>query len=231
MTPCNRRFGLAVCTLAGLLTLQASWAGALTLTLRSGTPVPTQVDPSITYLVEPSGACGVGFPAAFGPADFAAAVGGPNAWSVPAYPVWNQGLKCDPAANWVSTSAGLPSRSALYAIQFVIQDPCCIKSATLDFCWSVDDFLGDPTGPNPAGVYLNGIPLPSISGGNYLTESQVSGVDITKLVHCGTNTLYVYDRDAGCAVAGVRFSATLQINKCDTPVQSTTWGRLKTLYH
>ena len=86
----------------------SSTGATLTLTLRSGTPAPTAPDPNITYLLEPTGLCGAGFPAAFTPADFAAAVAGPNALSIPPYFVWNPSLQCDTLAHWISSVPARP---------------------------------------------------------------------------------------------------------------------------
>jgi len=60
--------------------------------------------------------------------------------------------------------------------------------------------LGDTV--NPAGVYLNQVPIPAINGGSYATMSTVSGIDVTGILHCGTNTLHIYNRDLACAVSG-----------------------------
>ena len=233
MTP---RYGspvLAMSLFMALLFAGATTSMASTVTLRSGNVPPTAPDPPITYYAEPSGNCAVPFATAFGPADFAAADAGPPAWSVPSYSVWVPSLWCDPAANWISTSASLPSRSALYSIPFNVPlpDPCCIKSASIEFCWAADDILGDPAaygGPNPLGVYLNGVPLP-IAGGNYAAATDII-VDITTLLHCGPNRLYVYNRDLGCAVAGTIFSATINYSECVTPARPMTWGAVRALY-
>ena len=233
MPPRYRTSVLAVSLLLALSSAGVTNSLAATLTIRSGSVPPTATDPVITYLVEPSGNCTVPFAAPFGPADFAAADAGPPAWSVPAYSAWVPSLWCDPAANWISTSASWPSRSTLYSVPFNIPlpDPCCIQSATLEFCWAADDILGDPAsfgGPNPLGVYLNGTGLP-IAGGNYGAATMVI-VDITTLLHCGQNRLYVYNRDLGCAVAGTMFSATINYTECITPVRRSSWGALRSLY-
>jgi hypothetical protein len=233
MTPRYRIPVLAVSLLLALSSACVTNALAASITIRSGSVAPTALDPAVTYLVEPSGSCATPFAAAFGPADFAAADAGPAAWSLPAYSAWVGSLWCDPAANWVSTATTWPSRSALYSIPFNVPlpDPCCIQNATLDFCWAADDILGDPAsvgGPNPLGVYLNGTGLP-IAGGNYGAATRVI-VDITGLLQCGDNRLYVYNRDLGCAVAGTMFSATINYTECITPVRRSSWGALRTLY-
>lgn len=224
---------LAVSLLLALVFVGATESVASSITVRSGNVPPTALDPAVTFLVEPSGNCNTPFSAPFGPADFAAADAGPAAWSVPAYAAWVPSLWCDPAANWVSTAPGWPSRSALYSIPFDVSlpEPCCIQNATIDFCWAVDDILGDPAsagGPNPLGVYLNGTALP-IAGGSYAAATRVI-VDITTLLRCGQNRLYVYDRDLGCAVAGAMFSATINYTECITPARRPSWGALRTLY-
>ena len=232
MKACHRFARFTTVLLAGMLAFQVASAATLTLTLRSGTPLPTAPDPNITYLLEPSGLCGAGFPTVFTAADFAAAVAGPNALSIPPFFVWNPSLQCDTLAHWISSPPAQNPRSALYAIHFNVPAPCCIGKAVMSFCWSQDDFLGDLPigGPNPAGVYINGAPVPAIVGGSYSAESSIAGVDITGLVHCGDNVMYVYDRDAGCAVAGVLFSSTIDITSCITPTPGTTWGKVRRMY-
>ena len=94
-----------------------------------------------------------------------------------------------------------------------------------------DDLLGDSgsfPGPNPLGVYLNGVGLP-IAGGGYTAEQGII-VDITSTLHCGRNRLYVYDRDAGCGVAGAIFTAKIDYTECITPATQTSWGRVRAIY-
>jgi hypothetical protein len=233
MTPRYRISVLAVSLMMALMSVGVTGSDAASITIRSGSVAPTALDPAITYLVEPSGSCAVPFGAAFTAADFAAADAGPAAWSLPAYSAWGTSLWCDPAANWISTAVTWPSRSTLYSVPFNIPlpEPCCFESATLDFCWMADDILGDPAspgGPNPLGVYLNGTGL-GIAGGNFTTATRII-TDITTLLRCGDNRLYVYNRDLGCAVAGVMFSATINYTECITPVRRATWGSLRSLY-
>ena len=83
---------------------------------------------------------------------------------------------------------------------------------------------------NPAGLHLNQTPIPAVQGGNYATELSVSGIDVTNLVHCGLNTLHIYNSDVGCAVSGVNFSATLRLEECIVPVTPSTWGGMKATY-
>lgn len=232
MTPRYRIPVLAVSLMMALSFVGVTKSEAASITVRSGSVAPTALDPAITFLIEPSGNCGQPFGAAFTAADFAAADAGPFAWSVPANGFWTPTLWCDPLANWIATAPGWPPRSALYSVPFIIPlpDPCCIQSATLDFCWMADDGLGDPAGngPNPLGVYLNGTGL-GLAGGNFTTATRII-TDITALLHCGNNRLYVYNRDLGCSIAGTNFSATINYTECVTPVRRATWGSLRTLY-
>ena len=228
MSLCHWR-GLAVSSL--LLVLTASSALATSVTVRSGNVAPVAQEPAITYLVEPSGQCTQPFAAPFTAADFAAADAGPFAWSVVGHGAWGS-LTCDPAAGWISTGPGLPSRSALYSIPFTVDipDPCCIQSAKLDLCWMADDTTGDQGfgGPNPFGLYVNGVAVP-FPGANYATPTQ-GNADITALVHCGQNHLYIYNRDLGCAVSGINFSATITYTECVTPARTSSWGQVRALY-
>jgi hypothetical protein len=216
-----------VLALAGVVAL-SSVGHAATIVLRSGNAPVGQPDPLIRYLVEPSGSCGVGFPAAFTAADFAAARTGPNANVVNPYPVWGASLACDPQARWIAPDPNLAPRSALFAYDFLVADPCCYDKVTLDLCWIVDDWLGDLDSGINTGVYLNGVPLP-ITGGNHSTDTHAI-VDVTSIVHCGPNTLYIYNRDAGCVVSGLIFSATLDLRECLTPTSPGTWGKVKAQY-
>ena len=214
-----------------VLLLMSPAAFAATVTLRSGNVPPGNLEPAIRYLAEPSGVCATPFPAPFTPADFAAADAGLQAWSVIGHGAWGT-LTCDPAANWISTSPALPSRSALYSVPFTIDifDPCCIGSAKLDLCWMADDTTGDLGwgGPNPAGLYINGIPV-TFPPANYATPTQAV-VDILPYVRCGPNHLYIYNRDLGCAVSGINFSATITYTECVTPANGSTWGQVRALY-
>jgi len=232
MNACSRRL-LVLGLLSTLALAGASNSGATTIQLRSGNVAPTNPEPAITVLVEPSTLCATPFATLFTAADFAAADAGPPAWSVPAHPAWGQSLWCDPLAGWISTAPGWPSRSALYSVPFnvPVPDPCCLESATLDFCWMADDILGDPAaagGPNVLGVYLDGVPMP-IAGGNYSVGTRVI-VDIKNYLHCGQNHLYIYNRDLGCAVAGINFSAQVNYKECFTPAKASTWGAVRALY-
>jgi hypothetical protein len=227
----NRRAAVFV-LVAFALASSAIESGAATITLRSGNVPPPAQDPSITYLVEPQNACQVPFPNAFTPADFAAADAGPPAWSVLPSSAWTPQLVCDATPNWISIDQNRKQRSALYSMAFNVDvpEPCCIQYAQIYLCWMADDGLGDAAygGPNPLGVYLNGVGLP-IAGSGYTTEHGII-VDITSTIRCGENRLYFYQRDAGCGVAGVIFNATIDYNLCVTPSERTSWGRVRATY-
>jgi hypothetical protein len=236
MFPCSKPRALVVGLTAAWLLAGTIDSGATSIVLRSGNITPPALDPTITFLVEPNFSCTTPFPAPFTAADFAAADAGPSAWAVVARNEWTPTLQCDPAANWISIDPQSSQRSALYSIPFTVNvdvaDPCCIQYAQIYFCWMADDLLGDSgsfPGPNPLGVYLNGVGLP-IAGGGYTTEQGII-VDITTLLRCGENRLYVYDRDAGCGVAGAIFTAQIDYTECVTPTKQTSWGRLRATYH
>jgi hypothetical protein len=90
-----------------------------------------------------------------------------------------------------------------------------------------DDLLGDPI--NPAGVYLNGNALP-ITGGNYATQTIVSGVDVLSYLKCGKNTIYIYNRDLACTVSGINFLVGISGEECVTPAPAPSWGSVKATY-
>jgi hypothetical protein len=220
-------------TLARLLLLAVvlvapTSADAVVLVLRSGNATPGNPDPLVSRY-DLANSCGVGWPSAFTAAEFAAADAGPPAVVLSyIHPAWAPSLACDPLARWVGVAPGADPISTLFAIDFELPDRCCYDSATLDFCWMADDGLGD--GVNPAGVYLNGTPLAAITGGNFAAPTTVTGIDILPLVHCGTNTLYVYDRDVACAVSGAIWSAQLKLEECTTPARPSSWGGVKATY-
>jgi len=185
-------------------------------------------DSQITYLQESSNFCCSEF-GPFTSADFLAARTGPHAYVRPVYSGWIAGLTCDPTAQWISESAANDSHTSLYAISFDVAT-CCIAHAELTFCWAADDSLGGAT-YNTAGVYLNELPLNSISGGGPGVETSVGPVDVSSLVHCGSNTLYVYDHDTAWVISGVLFNAEINITECATPTELTTWSTIKAMYH
>ncbi|MEP7027278.1 MAG: hypothetical protein ABI960_01665 [Candidatus Eisenbacteria bacterium] len=234
MLACSSRRALVMGFTAGWLLAGTIASAATSIVLRSGNIAPPAQDPTITFLVEPNNSCTTPFPAAFTAADFAAADAGPQAWSVTPSTSWTASLQCDPAANWISIDQNRKQRSALYSIPFTVDvpNPCCIQYARIYFCWMADDLLGDSgsfPGPNPLGVYLNGVGLP-IAGGGYTTEQGIF-VDITSTLRCGENRLYVYDRDAGCGVAGAIFTAQIDYTVCFTPAKGTSWGGVRATYH
>jgi len=202
---------------------------AETIVLRSGNAPLGNADPLIR--MSPGGG---GTPLSSDPFTedyFNRACAGPNSIVCQPHGAWLQQLSCDPDARWIGVDAEATPASALYCHVFEVES-CCIEQARLDFCWVTDDALGDTGfgGGNPDGVYVNGVAVsPSITGGSYATESLVS-VDVTGLVHCGTNELHVYNRDAGFVVSGVMFSATFELTECATPVESSSWGVIKSLY-
>lgn len=204
-------------------------ASGETIIVRSGQAAIGFPDPSFTYLAGGPVVPLSGAP--FTAADFTASLSGPPAIVVPPYGgAWLPSLTCDPLAKWISVDGMWGPASALFGTVLDVHT-CCILSAKLTFCWSADDYLGDAAagGPNPAGVYFNGVPIPLFSGGSYATET--SGVvDITSMIHCGANTLHVYDRDGAAVVSGVMFSAIVEIMECTVPTRSTTWGGIKALY-
>lgn len=223
-----RRALRAIPTLVAALCLSAAPAHALALYAFSGNTAAGNPDPIFRRL-DLATSCGIGAAAAFTAADFAAANSAPPAVRLSyIHPAWGTSIPCEPNASWIGVDALATPRSALYSVDFNVPAQCCFTAAYLDFCWLVDDALGDAI--NPAGIYLNGFPIPAVAGGNYSTETAMGGIDVTPYVKCGVNTLYIYDRDLGCAVSGVMIGAMLQINECVTPTEGTSWGSVKATY-
>ncbi len=205
----------------------ATPASAFSVTLHSGNGPAGGPDALVKRLNVPA-PCSNGFAAPFTAADFAAADAGPPAIVLTfVHPAWGQVLPCDPTAKWIGNDPNATPTSALYAIDFDLPDPCCLSSAKLGMCWMADDILGDPI--NPAGVYLNGNPLP-IAGGNYAAQTVAAGVDVLADLKCGKNTIYIYNRDLACAVSGINFLINIAGEECATPAPGSSWGHVKALY-
>lgn len=198
--------------------------------LRSGNAPVGNPDPQINLLAGSGATPLSALP--FTAADFSAACGGRSAIVINPHPAWLQQLACDPQARWIGVDPFGTPTSALYCQAFDVKT-CCIQSAILNFCWAGDDALGDGIygGPNLDGVYINGVPVaPSINTGSYAAQTQVGGVDVASLLHCGTNYLQIYNRDAALVISGIVYSAMIDITECAVPTQSTTIGQVKAIY-
>lgn len=171
----------------------------------------------------------------FQTSDFNTACTGPYAAIATAYPgAWTPNLNCDPDARWIASSVDPScfgaSVSVLYCAEFSV-DSLCTVADSIRVCWVVDDGLGDPVGngPNQDGVYINGVSLGSaFSGGNYAVETSAVAYNVPLLP--GLNKLQVYQRDLGCAVAGIMLSCTVYTNCGPVAVQEKTWGSIKSMY-
>lgn len=147
------------------------------------------------------------------------ACNGPFAVVVAPHSSWGNALDCDPDARWINHAAGpallgFPAKSVLYCHPFIVSDAFSFDTACLTFCWMVDDSLGDPAnGPVPIGVFLrNGAgqvtPVPALSGGNNSTDSGPITVTLPPgALTAGGNQLLIYQRELGCSVSGVIYSA------------------------
>jgi hypothetical protein len=202
-------------------------ADALTVVMRSGNAAPGSPDPLISRF-DLATSCGIGWPTPFSAAEYAAADAGPPAIVLSfIHPAWTPSLACDPLAQWVGVAPTADPISTLFAQDFFLPDTCCYSSAKLAFCWMADDGLGDAIN---AGVAINGTPIPPLTGGNFAAPTSDSGLDILSLLHCGRNTLYVYDRDVACAVSGAIWTARIDLVECITPVRPSSWGGVKATY-
>ncbi len=199
-----------------------------TITFRTSGPcVKGCLDPNWTYIGGPAHAPLSA--TAFTAADFAASLAGLAPFVVSRDLSWLASLACDPLAQWIAVDSNRLPKSMLLGHRFDVST-CCIASASLTFCWAADNYLGDSIagGANPSGVYLNEVALP-IDGGGFSTETSVS-IDVTGLVHCGSNEFHVYLRDAVGSVSGAMFTATLVITECTVKTEHSTWGKVKALY-
>ncbi len=217
------RFGIGA--IAAGLVAGGAMGASQTITLRSGQVggfpgVAGQPDDIVTFRPgTPGGAPASG--SAFGAADFVGANTGGPAHVINPVSVWAPGIS-DPLARWInwdgyfSNPDGTPGSgngvagSVLYAVPFTVTLGS-VSSATISIEFAVDDYLGDFLygGPNPDGLYINGIPT-GYSGGNYATPT-THFQNITGMVTPGLNYMYLYQRDAGFGVSGVIFSATIDV--------------------
>lgn len=192
-------------------------------------------DDSFNYFA-PNNQCGQAILSTpFSAADFDRACAGPDAVVIDSYsPPWVAGLDCDPDARWIASgmvpgSCYGEALSVLYCAPFPSE---CTIADSIRVCWAVDDFLGDQPsypGPNPGGVYINGVDLgPAFSGPG--AGQQYTAVAYNVPLNSGANSIAVYQRDAGCAVSGLILSASIYTSCNPTPVKLGTWGKVKSLY-
>lgn len=226
----------------GLVTLLASTTSALATTTIIRTGQTAGAPGSCSNLDDtfrsyaPNVNCGQPIVSApFQAADFAAACAGPQAVVIsPASLPWIASLPCDPDARWIGSSV-IPGScygagvSVLYCAPFSSQ---CTMADSIRICWAVDDFLGDDPsfgGPNPGGVYINGVDLgPAFSGPG--SNPQYSAVAYNVPLNLGANNLEVYQRDAGCSVSGLILSAVVYSDCSGVPTESTSWGSIKSTF-
>ena len=175
-----------------------------TITVRSGNGAIDDFDSQVLYL---EGPLDTEFPNSFVPADFQAAREGGAAYIIYPNGFWTGTLPADPSAQWVSTNfTGYNGAStALFAIEFVV-GTASPDASQLELYFAVDNLLG--AGPNE-GVYINGVPLASSTGGGYGSQFHFS-VDVSGLLHAGSNWLYLNAGDQG-GPAGLIFSAEFSI--------------------
>ncbi len=202
--------------ITSIAVLIAAISVATTMTMAQATPSPIVLisgngplgtpDPTITMLVGPANGP---FGAAFVPADFAAAIGGPSAQIVSILdPFWNP----NPGANgaqWIANNIdGRIGTTGLYAKPFTVDCTEGIAAASLLFDYSVDDHLGSA---NNEGLFVNGNPVTGSKDqapSNWLVSKQSGPFDITSDVQQGSNHLFVYQVDTG-GPGGVQYTATI----------------------
>lgn len=193
---------------AVLLSLMVQPAFALVIDLKSGNGSLGGSDSDISMLLGPAN---TGFSSVFTPADFSAARSGPAAEIISNHTAWipPASFAGDTTAQWISTSQSGASEggTALYAIDFDVS-LASIGTATLDFYWSVDNQLG--FGPNPDGIFLNGLAVPGISGGTFKSSFSSLGLDVASMLQPGENTLFLNSVDVG-GPSGLLFSASLDV--------------------
>jgi hypothetical protein len=238
----SMRPAILLSVVLGLL-VQATFARADATTIRTGQVggVPgscSGIDDNFHYYA-PNPVCGQPILAtAFQSSDFDKACAGPQAVVITPYtPTWVADLACDPEARWIASSVLDPltcwgtALSVLYCARFTVRSECIVADS-IRVCWATDDFLGDQPsypGPNPGGVYINGADLgPAFSGPG--ANQQYTAVAYNVPLNAGVNSLAVYQRDAGCGIAGLIMSATVYTNCGTVPAETKSWGSVKSMF-
>ena len=195
---------------------------AVVIDLRSGNGSIGGTDSQINFLQGPQNQ---GFGSAFTVADFAAARAGAAAVIINKHSAWASPTKFalgggDASAQWISDNASgeVAGSTALYAIDF-FNTFDTTTSATLDFYWAVDNYLGDSFND---GVFINGQAL-GITGGEFSEAYSSLNIDVSSLLVSGVNTLYINTRDVG-GPSGLMFSASLDVQGTMTPVPAPAGG-------
>jgi len=166
-------------------------------------------------------------------ATFAAAINGPSAYVVTPNEQWVQQIGGDGGggifeaslrtsdllspARWISSDpngAQGGSFTALYALDFTLPE---FTDASLHLEFSADQTLGT-TADN--GVFLNGTALTGSGGGNYSQVLTFDFLDVSSLLHSGTNILYLYNVNYG-GPSGVMFDATFSYTPAPVPEPTT----------
>jgi len=90
-----------------------------------------------------------------------------------------------------------------------------VSSATLDFHFLCDNWVGEFYANVNQGLFLNGTPISGTIGGDYTNPTSWTGLNVTSLVNPGPNTLYILSSDVG-GPGGLIFSATVRVNEGGT---------------
>ncbi len=212
------RTGLILGLIAAIA-IPAAYAGSVTINSSS----------AVTFL--PNGASTTtDFSSAFTTANFNSAQAGTAAAVLTTTPFYttDPSLTTD-GAQWIGTSAGGGNGStadytALYAISFNI--PVAFVSGSLTLNYEVDNELGDTN----AGIYLNGIALPSSTGipgtstASFNALHTYTDSNVTADLVQGTNWLYIDAVNVG-AEGGLIFSANIStVNSTAATPEPSTYG-------
>jgi len=177
---------------------------AASLSMVYGDSVTVKSGSGVTFL--DSGLTSTDFSSPFTAANFVAAQTGKSAFVLTSTPYYITSLPSGPGAVWLGTNSTAGTNvgdTALYAVSFNITDP--FSSAALNLYYAVDNELG---GKN-AGIYLNGIALPSSTGiGTFNNQFDYTDASVAADLVQGTNWLYLDAVNLGDP-AGLIFSATI----------------------
>lgn len=198
-----------VLTFALILCYSSQISHAELITLRTGNGSINQFDPLISCVKVVDGT-------PFSSAVFDSARNGVSALIEDDYNNRSDFIEV-PGTHWI-VNEHWKNGCALYAQEFTITDN--FTSATLNFSYSVDNYLGSTTLP---GLYINGqaiIPA-SANQGTYTTVSTIQNIDITQYIVQGSNVLYSYQYDFGYG-AGISYLA--QITTIPEPASLALFG-------
>jgi hypothetical protein len=162
-----------------------------------------------------SGVTNGDFSSAFTAANFLSAQTGTSAFVITPNGAYVASLSSGPGAKWIGTNSTAGTGTgdtALYAISFDIPD--AFNSGTLTLYYAVDNEVGDSN----AGIYLNGIALPSSTGiGTFNTQYTYTDASVGADLVQGTDWLYIDGVNLGGPAGLIFFADISTVNSGSVP--------------